>query len=83
MSAACRSLLTVIADALALPPPANERDEVAFLRLSRERARLVVWACRAAQDDEEGLQTAVVRLREQVAESPDCGYIHHPMRCQD
>ncbi len=77
--AACRSLLTVIADALTLPPPATARDEVTFLRLSRERARSVVWACRVAQDDETGLLTAAVRLREQIAEYPDDGCDHHPM----
>ena len=81
-STPCRTLLAAIADALSIAPPATARDEVTYLRLSRDRARLAIWACRTVLDrgdDDAGLQSAANRLREQVVQHPDDGYDHSPL----
>ena len=82
-STPCRVLLSAVADALSLPPPATANDEVTFLRLSRDRARLVIFACRRVLLDREAhdadLLAIAGALREQAAEYPPDLYEHHPM----
>jgi hypothetical protein len=82
-STPCRVLLRAIADALTLPPPAAHRDEIAYLRLARDRSRLVIAACRRVLTDREAadrdLLAAAAALRDEAAGYPPDGYEHHPM----
>ena len=77
-----RELAHVIADALALPAPATTRDELTYLRISRDRARLVLLACRRLLADREAgdrdVMLAVTSLRDQVAQLPDDSYDYRP-----
>jgi hypothetical protein len=82
-STPCRVLLRAISETLTLPPPATHRGEVVYLRLSRDRARLVVSACRRVLDDREAedrdLLIAADSLRDQAADYPPDGYDHNPL----
>jgi len=82
-STPCRTFLRAVADALTLPPPATDRDEVTYLRLSRERARLVIFACRRLLDDREAGDSELLviagSLRGQAADYPADGYDHNPL----
>ena len=79
-----RELAHAVANSLALPGPATTRDELTYLRISRDRARLVVFAMRRILADREiednpgDVMAAVTTLREQVAELRDDGYDHAP-----
>jgi|SRR5215470_12729808 len=78
-----RELLSAVNQALTLPPPATARDEVTYLRITRDRSRLVMLTARRLLADREAddtdLMIAVAQLREQVAQLPDDTYDHHPM----
>jgi len=82
-STPCRVLILAIAETLTIPPPATHRDEVTYLRLSRDRARLVISACRRVLDDREAgdrdLLIAADTLRGQAADYPADGYDHNPL----
>jgi hypothetical protein len=70
--------------ALALPRPATERDELSCLRITRDRARLVLLACRKItadreiEDDDADVMAVVASVRDQVAQLPDDAYDHLP-----
>jgi hypothetical protein len=74
----CRDLLAAIVDALDCPPPAGEADEVVFLRLRSDRARLALIALRPVLTDKEcgpgQMAEAACRLRDGVAACPADGY---------
>jgi hypothetical protein len=69
-----------IAMALALPRPATERDELSYLRITRDRARLVLLACRKImadgeiEDDQADVMAVVTSVRDQVTQLPDDAY---------
>jgi hypothetical protein len=59
-SSALRDLLHAIVLALTLPTSATTKDELTYLRLHRDRARLVLFACRRLLDDHETDNTDVM-----------------------
>ena len=79
-----RELAHAVANALTLPAPATIRDELIYLRITRDRARLVVFAMRRIltdreiEDDPRDVMAAVSTLRDQVAELRDDAYDHVP-----
>jgi hypothetical protein len=79
-----RELAHAIAMALTLPRPATERDELSYLRITRDRARLVLLACRKIiadreiEDDEADVMAVVASVRDQVTQLPDDAYDHAP-----
>jgi hypothetical protein len=79
-----RELAHAVANALTLPGPATTRDEVTHLRITRDRARLVVFAMRRIltdheiEDDPRDVMAAVSTLRDQVTELRDDTYDHTP-----
>jgi hypothetical protein len=81
-STAHRELLTTIVRALELPAPATTKDELTYLRLSRDRARCCLWACKTAltrDTDDLDLMATVVSLREQLADYPADSYDANPL----
>jgi len=81
-STAVRELAHAIDSALALPKPATERDELTYLRIARDRSRLVRAAMRRILADREiddrDIMIAVTSLRDQAAQLPDDSYDHSP-----
>jgi hypothetical protein len=79
-----RELAHAVANALTLPKNATTRDELTYLRIGRDRARLVVFAMRRILADHEienepgDVMAAVSTLRDQVAELHDDAYDHAP-----
>jgi len=77
-----RELLAAITAALTLPGPATERDEVTYLRIHRDRARLVLFTCRRLladrETDDREVMVSVTRLREETAQHADDTYDHAP-----
>jgi hypothetical protein len=69
-SSAMRELLAAIVQALTLPASDTTKDELTYLRVSRHRARLVLFACRRLLADHEADDTdimiAVGSLRDQL-----------------
>jgi hypothetical protein len=72
-----RELAHAIDQALTLPKPATEREELAYLRISRDRARLVrelmreILRDREIEDNPRDVMAAVTTLRAQVADLHD------------
>lgn len=81
-SSPMRELSAAIDSALTLPTPATQRDELTYLRLHRDRARLVLLAVRRIvrdreiEDDPEDIMGVVASLREQAAQLGDDAYDH-------
>ena len=77
-----RELAAAITAALTLPSPAASRDEITYLRLARDRARLVLSACRdiladrEIEDDPRDVMVIVCSLREEATRLPSSGYGH-------
>jgi hypothetical protein len=73
-----------VATALTLSAPATQRDELTYLRITRDRARLVLLTCRRVladreiEDDDRDVMNAVISLRGQAASLPDDQYDHAP-----
>jgi hypothetical protein len=81
-SPALRELLRTIADALSIPPPATSKDEMTYLRTSRNRARCVIRACQEAlgrERDEKGLAAVAENLQDQLADYPADEYDPNPL----
>jgi hypothetical protein len=78
-----REMWHAITQALRLPTPATAKDELTYLRISRDRARVVVWTLSRlladAEADDRDLMHAVAALRDQVSVLPADDYDHHPM----
>ena len=74
-STSLRELAHAIEQALALPKPAILRDELTYLRIIRNRARLVRQAMRRIADDREAgdgdIMTVVTLLRGEAAQLGD------------
>lgn len=85
-SSPLRELCHAIDQALALPKPATERDEVTYLRISRDRARAVREACRGIlrdhdiEQDPRDVMAIVVSLRGITRQLGDDAYDHQPGR---
>ena len=81
-STALREFVHAIERALTLPNPATERDEVTYLRIMRDRSRLVRITCRRILADREAddrdVMAAVASLRDEAACLPDDQYDHTP-----
>lgn len=81
-STALRELAHAIDSALALPKSATERDELTYLRIARDRSRLVRAAMRRIladrETDDRDIMIAVTSLRDQAAQLPDDSYDHSP-----
>lgn len=85
-SSPLRELANAIDQALALPAHATTRDEVTYLRILRDRARLVRQAAREIIADHEieagdcgsDVMVVVTKLRMQVRQVPDDAYDHAP-----
>ena len=83
-SAPLRELAHAVVDALTLPGPATQRDELTYLRIIRDRSRLVLVACRKIiadreiEDDDWDLIAVVTALRDDAAQLPDDSYDHRP-----
>jgi hypothetical protein len=79
-SSGIRELLLAITDTLALPKPATLADETTYLRLHRDRARLVLFACRRIladrEADDDDLIIAADSLRNYAGDHPDDTYEH-------
>jgi hypothetical protein len=77
-----RELLHSIDQALALSAPAAQRDELTYLRITRDRARVVLLAVRKLLRDREAgdgdVMITVATIRDQVSQLPDDGYDHEP-----
>ena len=77
-------LAHAVAEALTLPAPATSRDEVTYLRITRDRARLVLLACKRILADRQAgdrdVTAAVAVLRERAAQLGDDRYDHAPER---
>jgi hypothetical protein len=77
-------LAHAVDQALTLPKPATERDEVTYLRIARDRGRLVREAMREIlrdrdiEHDPRDVMAIVVSLREQAGQCPDDAYDHTP-----
>jgi len=55
---------------------------VTYLRLSRDRARLVLHAAKTAaarDNDSLDIMAVVAQLRDYLADYPPDGYAHHPL----
>lgn len=83
-STVLRELAHAVASALALPVPATTRDELTYLRIYRDRARLVLLAMRRIladreiEEDPADVMSVIAALREQVSQLPDDSYDHRP-----
>jgi hypothetical protein len=79
-----REFVHAVAATLALPAPATQRDEVTYLRISRDRARLVLLTCRKILADHEieadpaDIMLVVFSLRDQATQLADDQYDHQP-----
>jgi len=77
-----RELAHAIADALTLPKPATTCDELTYLRISRDHARVVRQAMRRLLADREAgdgdIMITVATLRDETAQLPDAGCDHVP-----
>lgn len=77
-----RELAHAVEAALTLPNPAATRDEVTYLRILRDRARLVRQAMRRLladrEADDQDVMIAVTSLRDEAASLADDQYDHAP-----
>jgi hypothetical protein len=79
-----RELAHSVASALTLPNPATTRDELIYLRITRDRARLVLLAMRRIlanreiENDPGDVMAALASLRDQIADVRDDTYDHVP-----
>jgi hypothetical protein len=75
-SSPLRELAHAIDEALALPKVGSERDELTYLRASRDRARLVreiareIIRDRGIEDDPRDVMALVLRLRRDTRGTP-------------
>jgi hypothetical protein len=81
-SSPMRELCHAVDQALALPAPATVRDETTYLRILRDRVRLVRSAIRrllADREAEDGdVMLAAASLRDEAAQLGDDQYDHAP-----
>jgi hypothetical protein len=77
-----RELAHAVDQALTLPAPATTRDEVTYLRITRDRARLVRQAMRRLLADREAdpgdVMRIVASMRDEAAQLGDDAYDHAP-----
>jgi hypothetical protein len=77
-----RELAHAVDRALTLPAPATTRDELTYLRILRDRVRLVRHAMRQVLADREAddsdVMLVVFSLRREAGLMPDDAYDHAP-----
>lgn len=82
-SSALREFCRAIEHALTLAAPATAKDELTYLRISRDRARAVLLGCKrvlANQDiDDRDLLVIVASLRDLTNQFPDDQYAPNPL----
>jgi len=80
---ALNAILGAVVEALEIPPPAGEADELPFLRARSLRASEAARACRRVRDDEHAtdldLAWAGAWLDDIVGQTPASGYQHAAM----
>jgi hypothetical protein len=73
-SSALREFCHAIEDALTLAAPATTKDELTYLRISRARARVVLFGCKRVLADHElddrDLMVIVASLRDMTTQLP-------------
>ncbi len=73
-SSALREFCRAIEAALTLAPPATTKDELTYLRISRDRARVVLFGCKRVLADHElddrDLMVLAASLRDMTAQLP-------------
>ena len=73
-SSALREFCHAIEDALTLAAPATTQDELTYLRISRDRARVVLFGCKRVLADHElddrDLMVIVASLRDMTTQLP-------------
>jgi hypothetical protein len=82
-SSALREFCRAIEDALTLAAPATTKDELTYLRISRDRARVVLYGCKRVLADREiddrDLMVIVAILRDLTAQLPADHYMPNPL----
>jgi hypothetical protein len=78
-SSALREFCRAIEDALTLAAPATTKDELTYLRISRDRARVVLYGCKRVLADREiddrDLMVIVASLRDLITQLPADQYM--------
>jgi hypothetical protein len=78
-----RELLSAIAAALTPPPPATGKDELTYLRISRDRASHVLCPCNPLLADREAddrdVMIAVGTLHREMTQVPADDYDYNPL----
>ena len=78
-SSALREFCRAIEAALTLAAPATTKDELTYLRISRDRARVVLLGCKRVLADDEvddrDLMTIAASLRDMTTQLPADQYI--------
>jgi hypothetical protein len=73
-SSALREFCRAIEDAFTLAAPATTKDELTYLRISRDRARVVLYGCKRVladrEIDERELMVIVASLRDLTTQLP-------------
>lgn len=82
-STAVREFCHAIEQALTLPAPATTRDELTYLRISRDRARVVLYGVSQILADREiddrDIMAVVSGIRKQARQLPDDQYATHSL----
>jgi hypothetical protein len=82
-SSALREFCRAIEDALTLAAPATTKDELTYLRISRDRARVVLYGRRRVLADQEiddrDLMVIVASLRDLTTQLPADQYTPNPL----
>ena len=79
-----RQVAAAVDQALALPRPASEHDEVTYLRVMRDRAREVrqamrdILSDRGIEEDGRDVMAVIENLRHRISQLGDDAYDHRP-----
>jgi hypothetical protein len=79
---ALREFCRAVEAALTLAVPATMKDELTYLRISRDRARVVLFGCKRVladhELDERDLMAIVASLRDMITQLPADQYTSNP-----
>jgi hypothetical protein len=80
---ALREFCRAIEAALTLASPATTKDELTYLRISRDRARVVLFGCKRVLADHElddrDLMAIAASLRDMITQLPADQYTHNSL----